>query len=65
MFSQNAPPSGFSGSKFIHNYLGGKGVGESMGDCGEWGICIFKIKSRVAEQLKARERQVRTVPGRR
>lgn len=31
MFSQNAPPSGFPGSKFIHNYLGGNRVGESRG----------------------------------
>ena len=47
-FPKMVPPSGFLGSKFINNYLGGKGVGESMGNCEEWRIYIFKIRSSVA-----------------
>lgn len=36
------PLSRFPGSKFIYNYLAGMGVGENIGDCGEWRVYIFQ-----------------------
>lgn len=64
MFSQNAPPSGFPGSKFIHNYLGETGL-ERAGGLWREERTYFSIRWRVAGKLRAGESQERTAPGRR